>query len=156
MLKNQTRGMEKLAWIVAGAIPTVEHIASDGMAEVSEVDAYLMSAAGFDNHPEQGQWLIEFLEYLPVTDRMPATANQYRHFLTMLGMSANGRHHPAAFLARPTVYQGKILLGQPVVLKILDESTMHPLLFGDQHDPRGVFIEAMDDSGPEDIANRGY
>jgi hypothetical protein len=58
MVESKFPGVEHLPRVIAGAFPSVDFVAKDGMAEMMEVDADLVSAAAVENALDQADLAV--------------------------------------------------------------------------------------------------
>jgi hypothetical protein len=130
---------------VAGA--AVGRVADDGMAEVGEVDADLVGAAGFDADAQEGCQRPGGEDFV-VRDGGPAFFRD-GHFLAVDGMAADRELHGAGRLLRRAPDEGEVFLADGVGGKLRDERGVGLLVLGDDEDAGGVLVEAVDDAGAE-------
>ena len=120
----------------------VDLVTDDGVVDVCHVDAYLVSAAGFDLDIEQGEFFIT-LSDIPQRERT-ATVGGDLHPQTVVFVAADGSlNSPGVLLERP-VDEGNISFINLAIAKLIGQSFLYLLGFGNNDQPRSVFVEAVD------------
>ncbi len=147
--------MKKLSRIKTWTVSSIEVIARQRMPKMCHMNTNLMGSAGFDSNLEQRQRQGKFPEHLPIAHRMPPTTCQHRHFLPMLGVPSDGGYDSATLLPHPSMNQCLVFFGQTASLESLYQAPMDHFLFCNQHHPRGVFIEAMNNPRSRSLPYRG-
>ncbi len=144
----------------AGAIDLV---AEQGMAEMGEVDADLVSAAGLELAGEQGGdrfgiAAVEGLDHFPVGDRITA-ALTHRHFLTAIRVPVDRLVDGAGFSARRSPGERHVaaphFAGAAMVGELRRQRLVGAVVLGHHHQAGGVLVEPVDDAGTADPADAG-
>ena len=71
----------------------------------------------------------------------------------MDGVPENGKVNPAAFMERDAMDQGNIFLFDGPTFELLRKNLMGHIVFSHKHEPGGIFIEPVNNAGPEFSAN---
>jgi hypothetical protein len=64
-------------------------------------------------------------------------------------MPGNGKVDSPTFMGNYAMNQGNIFLFDGSIFELLRKRLMGHIVFGNNHEPGGVFIEPVNDAGPE-------
>ena len=136
----------------------VQRVAKQGMAQVTEMNANLMSAPGLEPTFDQGRftWKIKGFHNPVMGYGLPAR-RPHRHFLPIgRGAAEGGGNYPFA-AGRLSPNHCLIRTLQPAVLPVggkkIAQSLVRLVGLGDDEKTRGILVEAVDDARPADTAN---
>jgi hypothetical protein len=143
-MEHEAPGIDGLALGVA-----VDRVAEERAAEVMEVDADLVSAAGVEvAENEGGEGVGDFTEDVVVCDGGAAGAGvEDGLLLTIDGMAADVSEDGAGGLHRRAVGDGEIELGGFASGKLREKRLQGGIGLGGHEAAGGVLVEAMDDAG---------
>ena len=118
------------------------------VTEVGHMNPDLMRSAGFNGDLDQTEFAGKFPQHLPGGGRMPSIARPDCHLLAIDGVATDRRNHPPLFFLQHTMHQGQIFFIQLVIFEYINKFPVHKILLGDQHNPRGILVEPVDDTRP--------
>ncbi len=143
----------------AGGIGFVAH---DRVADMGEVDADLVGAAGFEHAGEQaGDWLAVEpaigLAQLPMRHCRPAALAHGAFLAVERAAVERGVNHAlrAAGCAPGEREIAALQFAGELVGELLRQRAVGTIVLGDHHQPGGVLVEAVDDARPLDAADTG-
>lgn len=141
----------------------VNVVAEQRMAEMGEVDADLVGAAGLELTGEQGGDRLavltrEALDHPPMGHGVTA-ALAHRHFLSGVRMPVDRLIDGAAFPVRHAPDKGHVaaahLAGAAMVGELRRQRLVGAVVLGGHHQSGGVLVEPMDNARPPDPADAG-
>jgi len=132
----------------------VERVTNDGVAKSGEMHADLVRAAGVElNFEERGG--IDAGEDAPVGAGFASVAENDAaaggHAGATLGVAGDGEVNGAAIFFQKALHESDVGFLDLALAKGFAESGVSGVIFGDEDDAGGVFIEAMHDAGAECI-----
>jgi hypothetical protein len=140
--------VEHLTLILAGLAACVKGVAEERMAEVLEVDADLMGAAGVEGTLDEGADAGELLEDAPAGTGGASAAVEDGHFFSMDGMAADGiLDGAAAWAGEVAADEGEVDLRHRPAGKLAGEMGVGEVVLCDDQAAAGVLVQAMDDAG---------
>jgi len=149
-------GVEHLAGVVGDEAGGVEGIAEEGVAEVLQVDADLVGAAGVEGALDEGADAWEILEDEPGGAGCASAASEDGHFFAMDGVAADLVIDGAgAGAGEEALDEGEVDFGDGAAGELAGEVGVGEVVFCDDEAAAGVFIEAMDDAGALLAADAG-
>jgi hypothetical protein len=160
MLESQAKGVEHLAWRpIAGELGEVlvlafpiGVVADEREAEVFEVNADLMGAAGMeDGFHERG--VTETFQELIAGPGVATGSVRDRHALAVSGMTSDGSADFALVGMETTTEQGVVCFQNAPGTELGGEGKMGSIVLCDHHAAAGVAIEAMNDAGTGDASD---
>ena len=136
-------------------VAPVGGIVEEGMADVAHVGADLVRAAGLEDTFDQRGVAIA-LEDVPVGDSMLAALlvvgdailmGIYAHDAAVLGGAAEVADDGAAVVVEVAPDEGVVAALDGVLEELLGEEGLSLLVLGDEEEPGGVFVDAVDEIG---------
>ena len=165
MSERETGGVEEVAVELAlsrevrdGVRGAVEGIADDGMAEGLGVDADLMGAAGFDADFDEGEGAVgsgKAFEHVEVGDGGASVCSAGGHTDAADEVAGDREVDGGVVFFEMAVEESDIGLGDLALGEHLAEFAVGAVVFGDEDEAAGLFVEAMDDAGAEIAADVG-
>ena len=131
---------------------SVEGVADDGVAEGLGVDADLVGAAGFDADFDEGEGAVgagDAFEDVEVGDGGASVGAAGGHAGAADEVAGDGEGDGSVVLFEVAVEEGDVGLGDLALGEHLAELAVGAVVFGDEDEPAGLLVEAMDDAGAE-------
>ena len=132
----------------------VDHIPQDGVSLIGHMDANLMGPARLQAAPDMGIPPVP-CDDLIMGHGMAAVFLRHSHLFPVRGVAANGRVNGAAVIFHTAADNGLIRPGQGVVRQLGRQFLMGEIVFRHNQQTRRVFINAVDDAGPQFAVNAG-
>ena len=130
----------------------VGRVAEQRMAEMRQMHANLVRAAGFEPALEQARkrplGITETLENPIVRPRTFSAASQDRHTFAVEGIAPNVALDHAFVQARRAPHDCMIGALDGVMLELSGEAVHRAIVFCGHKEPAGVLVETMHNSGP--------
>ena len=150
MKKSESPRVQHLPAIAAGIFP-VDSVAQNRMADRMEMDANLVGSSR-KNLAENQSALASVLDDLKLGVSWPATIHD-GHLLALYWMTTNRLDNFAGWFHEPTNAQGQIKFLNFSSGKLVAQSNMREVVFGDHQTTTGFFVEAVDYAGAKLTAN---
>ena len=112
------------------------------------VNANLMRAPRLDLYFQQRELGVAFGGFKDRMRRAARAAAQHRHARAMVRAAAQPRFDLALLLRHTTVDQRHVQLEDFTIAELLGQPFMRHIIFSDDQQGRGLFIDAMYDAGP--------
>ena len=123
-----------------------------GIPQGGQMDPDLMGPPRFDSYVKEGSHAISFPD-LPAGNGAFPLAALRRHLLSLDGMPPHRQVDNSFIIRNIPINQGQVMLFHLPGLEMFRQGPMNLIGFGHNHESRGVFVEAMDNAGPEDAAD---
>lgn len=140
--------------VFGGAGAAVEGVAGDGVADVGEMDADLVGAAGADLDLEEGV-MGKALEDAVSGVSGAAGGEAGGHAGAAEGVAGDGGVDGAGFEADGALDQGEVGFADFARGELVGEVAVSGVGAGDEEDAGGAFVEAVNDAGAEVACDRG-
>ena len=141
MKKSQTPRVQHLSGIVAGVFP-VHFVPQDRMADRVEMDANLVGSSG-ENLAKNQSPLAGVLDHLKPGVGWPATIDD-GHLLALYWMTTDRLDNFAGRFRESTDAQGQIKFLNFSSGKLVAQSQMREVVFGDHQATTGFFVKPVD------------
>ncbi|MBA7623503.1 hypothetical protein ES703_30899 [subsurface metagenome] len=134
-----------------GGLDSVDLIPDHGKADCRQVHPYLVGAPGFGHNLEQGV-AADIFNNTILCAGFPARCH-HRHFLAVVGVTADIGFDNAVLGLQPALDQRQIGLGHGMGLELPGKVGLSGAVLSHQHHARGIFIQAVDDTGAQGVAD---
>lgn len=142
----------------ADEFAAVEQVADDGAADVAEVHADLVGAAGLDFDFNEAVPVVAFADSVDGSTGLAVViVADGLGFFDGVVRAEGGFDHTGRFFeaAGGLVDEGEVALEVGFVFELFAEFPVSFIGFGDNHHAGGVFVEAVDDAGARAFATIG-
>lgn len=136
---------------------TVKSISDDGMPQRGEMDTNLVSASGvnFDfQQSEPAEGGVDPLEDFVVGDGFAASLEAGGHASASQAVAADGGGDGAMILFKSAVNERNVRFFDFAARELGAEAAVGIVIFGDEDEAAGGFVEAMDNTGTKVAADR--
>jgi hypothetical protein len=124
------------------------------MADGGEMYPDLMSSTGLREDLKKST-AIKFLNLPPTSDCTPTPFSPGGHPFPLTGVPPNGRINQAFVLVELSIDNSQIDLINGSVFKLFCQMVESFVIFGDNHHPRRILVQPMDNAGSQDTVNPG-
>ena len=128
---------------------TINRIPHQGMPQMGEMNTNLVCSTRFNGDRQKGKPLLTISDLFPQGQSVSTPALGDRHLFSTNGIPENGKVNSPIFTGNYTMGQGDIFFFDGAIFELLRKGLMGHIVFGNDHESGGVFIESVNDAGPE-------